>query len=78
MSTKRGTPAGGELNPVYDAWLPGGTCTAEMRLRIVHAAKSAGLPGSEFMRRAVAFYLDCNFPKQDSNIHKQEKTAVRS
>lgn len=79
MATKHSTPEGGELKRVYDAWLPNGTCTAEMRVRIVNAAHTAGIPGSEFMRRAVAFYLDHNFPKSELNFSKpKEKAATGS
>jgi hypothetical protein len=79
MSTKHRTPAGGELKRVYDAWLPNGTCTAEMRVDIVNAARAAGIPGSEFMRRAVAFYLDANFTIRNEKItNSKEALAVHS
>lgn len=55
---KRQFSVGTKLKSVKkDARLPSGSCTTEMRDQIVEASAAEGINGSEFMRRAVAFYL---------------------
>lgn len=58
---------------MLEARLPATPCTAEMRERVVIAAKESGVTLAEFQRAAIAFFLE----KGESQTIVNETIAIK-